>query len=418
MAKERIEEIRSFYDIKGLDEQISELDEKMEEMITGAEIEKRAFTKVEEKKFNEIEEEKNRLKKIIETINERRAAENHVTVSTETGKIIDNKINNEYRALENVILPSEKMEKRSYKDNSSSMDFGKLIRGMAGKGWSGALKEQEHFRAMQSVENKVLVPQSLADKIIDVARTKSAIFGNIPVIEMENNNLTIAVQTKDATANFVDEGELIPESDAIFKPVTLEGKTLAIFIPVSEQLLDSAENLSNQLLNSSAAAIGLALDKALLYGKGAVESKPTEIKGISEYTEINKITHTGAASYDLLIKGLRAAKSSNIEPTNIAYNTNLSMDLSMLKDTQGQYINMPKVLENYYISESNNIKENEAYIYDMNSLILGIQKGITIEWGHSQDMFRKIQKGLRIYLRADLGVVNPKGITQATLQQA
>ena len=42
---------------------------------------------------------------------------------------------------------------------------------------------------------------------------------------------------------------------------------------------------------------------------------------------------------------------------------------------------------------------------------------MTIEWGTSGDMFQRIQKGLRIVLRADLGVTNEKGVTIATVTQ-
>ena len=76
------------------------------------------------------------------------------------------------------------------------------------------------------------------------ARTKSALFGNIPVVQMPENNLTVAIQTGDASASFVKEGELIPDSEPIFDKVSLLGKTLAIYVPVSEQLLDSAPNIS------------------------------------------------------------------------------------------------------------------------------------------------------------------------------
>ena len=192
----------------------------------------------------------------------------------------------------------------------------------------------------------------------------------------------------------------------------MEGKTLAIFIPVTEQLLDSAENLEAQLMNSCAKAIALELDKALLYGTGV-----EEIKGISLYDTINKISHTGGNSYDMFIKGIKETKKSNITPTDITYSTDIGMDLAMLKDTNGQYITRPGALDQYTFTESNNVKTNESYVYDYNSLLLGIHKGATMEWGTSADQFQRIMKGLRIYIRTDLAVINPKGITQITITE-
>ena len=266
---------------------------------------------------------------------------------------------------------------------------------------------------MTSATNSTLIPQDLANKIIDVARTNSAIFGRIPTVPMEENNLTIAVQTKDPVANFIVEGELINESEPVFSKVTMEGKTLAIFIPVTEQLLDCAENLESQLINSCAKAIALELDKALLYGTGEEE----KIKGISLYENINKVSHSGVANYDMLIKGIKETKKSNVTPTDIAYSTDTGMDLAMLKDSNGQYISRPKALEQYTFTESNNVKVNEAYMYDYNSLLLGIHKNVTIKWGEPDDYFQRIMKGLRVYIRTDLAVINPKGITQITITE-
>lgn len=282
---------------------------------------------------------------------------------------------------------------------------------MAGKGWEGATEEREHYRSMTSATNSTIIPQDLANKIIDVARTNSAIFGRIPTVPMDSNNLTIAVQTKDPVADFVVEGEPITESGPVFSKVTMEGKTLAIFIPVTEQLLDSAKNLEAQLMNSCAKAIALALDKALLYGTGEGE----EIKGIASYNTINKISHTGGNSYDMFIKGIKETKKVNVTPTDITYSTDTGMDLAMLKDSNGQYINRPGALDQYTFTESNNVKTNESYVYDYNSLLLGIHKGVTMTWGTSADQFQRIMKGLRIYIRTDLAVVNPKGITQITI---
>lgn len=316
----------------------------------------------------------------------------------------------EERALHNVILPGEKFKKRS---NSKKLRLDKLVRGMAGKGWEGATEEREHYRSMTSATNSTIIPQDLANKIIDVARTNSAIFGRIPTVQMDSNNLTIAVQTKDPVAGFVAEGDPIIESGPVFTKVTMEGKTLAIFIPVTEQLLDSAENLEAQLMNSCAKAIALALDKALLYGTGEGE----EIKGISSYDTINKVSHTGGNSYDMFIKGIKETKKANVTPTDITYSTDTGMDLAMLKGTDGQYITRPGALDQYTFTESNNVKTNESYVYDYNSLLLGIHKGSTMEWGTSADQFQRIMKGLRIYIRTDLAVINPKGITQITITE-
>ena len=168
--------------------------------------------------------------------------------------------------MENSLMPGEKLETRS---SGEVFSLGGLVKGMSGLGWGNNSKEQEYYRAMQSGQNKVVIPQTLADKIIDYARNSSAVLGNIPTVIMKNNNMTIAVQKTDPTAHWVAEGDLIGESTATFEGVELNGKTLAIWVPISEQLVESASNLSQQLMNSCSKAIAVALDKAILYGAGA-----------------------------------------------------------------------------------------------------------------------------------------------------
>ncbi|MGN2349430.1 phage major capsid protein [Clostridium cagae] len=386
---------------KGLYERIQVITEEMRCIVDKAKSEKRELTQQEKNKFNSLSYEVKGIEEEKRTLSDK--------INTELHK----NSKSEFRIIDDIILPSEKIEKRTYADKNNNIDFGKLVRGMAGNGWNGASAEQECYRTMSSAGNSVVIPQQLSDYIVDVARAESALFGKIPIAQMDSNNLTIAAQKSDAKASFVKEGDLIPTSETIFEPVTLKGKTLAIFIPIQEQLLDSAKNLSNQLLQSSAKAIALALDKAMLYGTGISDDKE-EIKGISIYDNINLDTHD-KIDYNAILKGIKSCKKSNIIPTDVVSSTNTGMDLSMLSDSTGQYLTPPSELKKYNISESNNVEDTDIFVYNSNSLLMGLHKNITIEWGVSADMFQRIQKGLRIYLRADLGVINPKGVTKITI---
>lgn len=325
----------------------------------------------------------------------------------EKQKPLDNKL------ISNAIYPCEKMNFRSKNTIGldDNLDLGKLIKGMAGKGWEDSIKEQTYFRnSMSAGGTKVVIPTPLSESILDLARSQSAILGNIPIIPMENNNISVVVQNKDAEACFVAEEEEITESEAVFGSTKLYGKTIAILIPLTEQLLDSTSNLKEQLENSCARAIASSLDKALLYGTGNGTEEAKEIKGLSAYSEINNVTHEGTLDYDFILKGIGAVKGNNIEPTNIAFNTTVGTNLSLAKDSIGQYIAPPVMLANYITTQSNNIKDKEALIFDKDSLVIGINKDITIEYGHYNNTFKKLMKGLRIHMRVDLGVLRPKGI--------
>ena len=78
-------------------------------------------------------------------------------------------------------------------------------------------------------------------------------------------------------------------------------------------------------------------------------------------------------------------------------------------------MNRPAFCDKYVFGESNNIKDNQALCYDVNSLLLGIHTDIRMDWGYINDDFKRIQKGLRVYLRADFVPVRPKGVSLVTI---
>lgn len=372
---------------------------------------------------NKMEEAKNEKKKLVqlqeqfeEMLDLEAEEQEEVKRNNSINKVLDE------RLIKNAIYPSDRMKfgNKSLTDNEfNNVDLGKLLKGMAGKGWDNALTEHNFFKnSMSSTGTKVIIPTPLSETILDLARSQSAIFGNIPIVPMENNSLKLAIQKKDADAYFVAEEEAITESEAVFDVAKLYGKTIAILIPLTEQLLDSTSNLTSQLENSCARAIATAIDKALLYGKGTGEEDSKEIKGLSTYLDVNQINHTGKVDYDFILKGIGAVKNNNIEPTNIAYNTTVGTDLSLAKDTLGQYIAPPSILGNYITNQSNNLNDKEALIFNKDSLVIGINKDVTIEYGHYNDTFKKIMKGLRVHMRVDLGVLRPKGVALSKVIEA
>ena len=84
--------------------------------------------------------------------------------------------------------------------------------------------------------------------------------------------------------------------------------------------------------------------------------------------------------------------------------------LEIAKTKDGQYLERPNFMNNYNVEESNNIKEDQAVIYDVNSLLLGINRNMTISWGYTGDDFQRLKKGLRIHIRADFTPVRKDGV--------
>lgn len=368
-------------------------------------------------------EKRNDLLDQLEVLTNRASKENRSLNAEEVNEF--NKLKNEIRDIDEQL----EKEKRSLSNNKSvrpgelrvynegeslgydsrgadadDLNLGQVVRALSGADTSGdAVK---YVRSMTSSTGAVVIPQKLAGQIIDKARAQSCMFGKIPTIGMDNNNLKVAKIVTDGQASFVAEGQLIPESSIEFGSADLNGKTIAIFVPISEQLLDSA-NIADVLMTSCSKALATALDEALIYGDG----EGANIKGITTYANINKPTWTGDLNYNALLTAIGSNKSANINATDVCYSTTTSTGLAMLQDTLGQYITPPKALDSYNLCESNNIKDTDVIAYDRQSLLLGINRNITIELGYTNDNFQRMVKSLRIYMRCDLGVIQEKGVS-------
>lgn len=70
----------------------------------------------------------------------------------------------------------------------------------------------------------------------------------------------------------------INELEFVFNQVTIDGYKVAGFIPVCNSLLEDSDiNLAATIVEMISEAIGLAIDKAILYGKGSSYKMPTGI---------------------------------------------------------------------------------------------------------------------------------------------
>lgn len=390
--------------MKVLIEKKNDLLNKLEEMLETAKRESRAFTSEENKQVEDIKAEIRALEDELQGIDTKRDRE------------LNKEDKMEFRTMKDAVLAGEKLEKRNYADNKN-YDFGKLVCAMSGK--ESRSEEANYYRSMSTANNKVVVPQKLADQILDLARSQSALFGRIPTIQMPNNNMKIAKVTKDAEANFVREGALIPESEMTFTSVDLEGKTLAAIIPVTEQLLDST-NIGEQLMISVSRAIAEALDRELVYGLGHDPGEEHCIKGIAGYDNIHKEQYTtinDTVNYDPVIKSLTPIKASNLVPTDIVYNSTIAGELNLYKTGDGQYIPAPILLSQYNITESNNLSDQHILTFNRDSLLLGVHKDIQLEFGYMNNGFQSMTKALRVYVRCDLAVLREDGICLTTIIQ-
>lgn len=119
------------------------------------------------------------------------------------------------------------------------------------------------------------------------------------------------------------------ELEIQFNQVEVDGYKVGGFIAVPNSILkDSDLNLANEILHTLGQAIGLALDKAILYGKG--EKMPVGI--VTRLTEAQKPAYYGTnerAWTDLRTRHLSVVPSTFKEP--IAFYQDLATRLNVIK---------------------------------------------------------------------------------------
>lgn len=169
--------------------------------------------------------------------------------------------------------------------NKENLDLGKYVKGALTGTWTGAEKEMGQFKALSTSTGTVLIPTSLSAQVLAAVMNKSLIYkSGVPTVDMPTGNLTIAKVTDNPTFGFKEELAAVTPQDATFEGVNLKGKMVYGVMKISLEVLHSAANLTEVLLQAMSSSISDAVDKAMLYG-----SDVNGIKGIFNYTTINTV---------------------------------------------------------------------------------------------------------------------------------
>lgn len=308
----------------------------------------------------------------------------------------------------NLINKNESFYKATIKNSENKdLSIGKYVKGMLTGDWENAISEMKTYRALTTSTGKTLIPQELSAQIIDLARPQMAL-GDIPILPMESNNMTIARIEKDPVFQFKEELAKAEFSDMSFGSVELKSRTIYGLMKISLELLNSAKNIDQVIQQAMANSIAQSIDTVGLYGDGQLQPK-----GILTYEDINIISSGDieTSKYTSFVKGIGAITKANGVPTTIAYNSNIDTSLSLLTDTTGQPLNMPKKVEELQHKVSNNIKDNQAMVYDNNSIVMGLQNKIIIDTS-SELGFEDGSVWLRVYAMLDFAILKPKSVTR------
>ncbi|GAA0243373.1 phage major capsid protein [Faecalicatena contorta] len=389
------------------DEQRKEIEKKVDEFVIERDKNDESI-KATELELEELREEQRRL-------NEK--SPKNVRVS---GRLEKEEI---YKDMENIILRNGDslfdIRSEIFDSEQRNLNLGKYVRGMVTGRWDNADNERS---AMLTSGASSLIPSPLYAKILDKARNISVFTAaNVPVVEMETNNLTVAKIKEDLKAAFKAEGNEATESTPLeLEGVTLTSKTIYGYAYVSLEAIESAQNLDAVLADSFGKAVAEGIDQGMLYGVYSGSAyQDYAPAGIFNNDGINSIT-AAHSDYDDIIKAIGRIRANNGIASTMAINANTEEVLSLLKDGNGQYLTPPRAISDINQFVSNQLSYDAAegsdlLVFDPNALLIGVQQGINIKVFDGDT--ECIKKGLvcfRVMSMIDCVVLQPKHISRIT----
>ncbi|MEN1679878.1 MAG: phage major capsid protein [Planctomycetota bacterium] len=268
-------------------------------------------------------------------------------------------------------------------------------------------------------------------QILDLARSASVVQRNgAGTVVMSANELNMVRLTKDPEVNWRREWEGIKSSDTTFDRITLRPKTVAAIVPMSVELAEDAANAASMIERALAAALGLALDQAALFGVGGA----SEPQGIVNTDGINTITAVGIpTNYTAPTSAIQSILAANYpgDVSRLAWlrNPRDGATYDGLTDSIGQPLQptpwasrlRPDYTTSFATDGGAANDESQMIIGDFSQVIFGMRSGVRFETfrsgmvNHSDgavvNAFSQLGILLRAYMRVDVAVMRPSWMT-------
>lgn len=296
--------------------------------------------------------------------------------------------------------------------------LGNVIKGMV----TGKWENDDLKNAVTTTATGVLIPEVLSAQIIDLARDISLFTSaGVPTVPMESNNMTISRVKTDPTFKFKEEGKEATESNFELDSIKLEAKTIYGYAYITLEAIKSSANLDGIVRQVFAQAMANTIDKAFIYGQKNLEETFDTFApgGIMNDSSINIVTAIEGGGYDDFIKAIGKVRKANGNPTVYGINSETEELLSLLKTSDGQYLDKPKAMQELTQIVSNQLsydtsKGSDALVFDPRALLVGIQNNLQIKIIEDTECLKKGLVGFQIYSMLDCKAVQPKHICKIT----
>ena len=179
----------------------------------------------------------------------------------------------------------------------------------------------------EDTEGGYTVPDEFEHRLIQALEENNIFRQLATVIRTNSGTRKIPIANDTMEAQWIDEGEEIPETDTRFGQTTLSAYKLGTMIKISNELLhDSAFDLASYIATRFGVAMGNAEERAFFTGDG--DKKPLGI-----------LAETGG--FDEIFDLYYSLKSPYRRNAQFVCNETLLLQLMKLKDGNGNYIWKP-----------------------------------------------------------------------------
>ena len=293
--------------LKVLKERRDNLLNEMNGIVGKAEKEERAFEEEEVNKFNELKKAIEQLDETIKALNESRKFD---SVEDSEGK---------KEKTEEEKTDKTTAEKRALED---TQDFLKFIRG--------------EERALNIANNGGIIPNTIADKIIEQVKELSPIYAMATIYNVGGNLIFPKYGlegSNDIKATYSDDLTELTEQTGKFTTVTLENFIVGCLAKISKSLMNRTDfDLVNFVVRKVAEAIAEFLEKELINGTSG------KMSGLASSTNITTSATTGAIAADDLINLQMSIVEQYQNNACWIMNKETLKVLRKLKDNDGNYL--------------------------------------------------------------------------------
>jgi HK97 family phage major capsid protein len=195
----------------------------------------------------------------------------------------------------------------------------------------------------EDTEGGYTVPDEFEHRLIQALEENNIFRQLATVIRTNSGTRKIPIANDTMEAQWIDEGEEIPETDTRFGQTTLSAYKLGTMIKISNELLhDSAFDLASYIATRFGVAMGNAEERAFFTGDG--DKKPLGILAETGGAELGVTAASEhVVTFDEIFDLYYSLKSPYRRNAQFVCNETLLLQLMKLKDGNGNYIWKPSL---------------------------------------------------------------------------